>query len=179
MKVNVRNFIALIFKLLLFPSVVHAGITPDTEMQFYGTLIADPCTVAPEDTDITLEFNDIIDKYLYMNTRTHSRPFTIHLIDCDVDGSETVTTHFEGTESAELPGYLAMVDTTTGAAIGITESDNTFLGLNKDSRPVVLSDGSVALNFKAFVEGEPTAIKNEAIKLGEFNAVATFTLVYD
>lgn len=178
MKRTIRYSIALILKLLLFSSVAHAGVTPDTEMQFYGTLVADPCTVAPEDTDITLEFDEIIDKYLYLNTRTHSRPFTIHLIDCDVEGSETVTTHFGGVESATLPGYLAMTDTSTGAAVGITEADDTFLGLNKDSRPIVLSDGSISLNFKAFIEGEPAAIKNETIKLGEFSATATFYLEY-
>lgn len=159
--------------------VGYSATTPGTELQFSGTLVADPCTVAPDDESIDVEITDIIDKYLYINTRTHSKPFTIHLLDCDVETGETVITRFEGSESSELPGYLAMVDTTTGAAVGITEADDTFLGLNKDSRPVELSDGSMALNFKAFIEGEPTALKNEAIKLGEFNAVATFTLVYD
>lgn len=179
MRGYIHGFIIGIVSFISIAPAAYADVLPEAEMQFYGTLVADPCTVAPEDTDITLEFDQIIDKYLYLNTRTHSRPFTIHLLDCDVEDGETVITHFEGLESTELPGYLAMADTTTGAAVGITEADDTFLGLNKDSRPVVLSDGSVVLNFKAFVEGEPTAIKNETIKLGEFSAVATFTLVYN
>ncbi|MGG7779868.1 fimbrial protein [Klebsiella aerogenes] len=158
--------------------VGYSATTPGTELQFSGTLVADPCTVAPDDENIDVEITDIIDKYLYINTRTHSKPFSIHLQDCDVETGETVVTRFEGTESTELPGYLAMTDASIGAAVGIEESDGTFLGINKNSRAVQLSDGSVGVNFKAFVEGEPEAIKNKTVKLGEFTAVATFFLVY-
>ncbi|WP_189389331.1 fimbrial protein [Buttiauxella sp. B2] len=163
---------------LVVQDVAAATATPDTEMQFSGTLVSEPCTIAPDDTEITLDFAEIIDKYLYINTRTHSLPFIIHLQDCDVTGAETVITHFEGAQSTELPGYLTMGNATIGAAIGIEEKDGSFLGLNKDSKPVQLVDGSTALTFQAFVEGEPTALKNQTITLGEFSSTATFFLEY-
>ncbi|HEJ0318282.1 TPA: type 1 fimbrial protein [Klebsiella aerogenes] len=166
---------------LASPYALALKATPGTEMDFSGTLVDEPCTVDPADTDIQLDFGTVINTYLYLNTRTHSQPFTIHLENCDIDGwtgEGGVTTRFEGTESTELPGYLAFSDPTMGAAIGIEESDGTFLGLGKNSASRQLHDGSVALTFQAFVEGEPTALKNQSITLGNFSATATFFLEY-
>lgn len=171
-----KGLLQLILTVIL--SLTQQAAWAGTDMNFYGTLVDTPCTVSPDDTNIQLDFSEIIDKYLYLNTRTHSRPFTIHLLDCNIIGGETVITRFEGTESSELSGYLAMNDNTIGAAVGIEAEDGRFLGLNKDSRPVTLSDGSVALNFKAFVEGEPSAIRNKNIMTGNFSATATFYLDY-
>lgn len=171
----------MMLTLLLSIGFVHATNNIGMEMDFKGTLVNEPCTVDPNDTDIQLDFGTIIDEYLYLNTRTHSQPFTIHLQDCDIDnwpGEGTVTVHFDGAEDAALPGYLAMSDTTIGAAVGLEQGDGTFLPLRKTSAPIQLSDGSVALNFKAFVEGEPQAITNKTIKLGDFSATATFFLDY-
>jgi type 1 fimbria pilin len=172
---------ALLSALLLWAGAARATDNIGMEMDFRGTLVDEPCTVDPDDTDIQLDFGTIIDEYLYLNTRTHSQPFTIHLEDCDIDdwpGEGTVTVRFEGTEDAALPGYLAMSDTTIGAAVGLENGDGTALSLGKTSVPIKLADGSVALNFKAFVEGEPKAITDQTIKLGDFSATATFFLDY-
>lgn len=171
------------FSLLFFlsPDVWAINATTGTDMEFSGTLVDEPCTVAPGDTDIQLDFGTIVDKYLYTNIRTNSQPFTIHLQDCNIDnwgGTGTVSARFEGAESAALPGYLAFSDPTMGAAIGIEEADGTFLGLNKNSEPQQLADGSVALTYKAFIQGEPEVLKNESLTLGDFSATATFFLEY-
>lgn len=172
----------LLAGLLLTPVGAQAlKTTAGTEMDFSGTLVDEPCTVDPADTDIQLDFGTVIDTYLYLNTRTNSQPFTIHLENCDIDGwtgEGGVITRFEGTQSAELPGYLAFSDSTMGAAIGIEEADGTFLGLGKNSAPHQLNDGSVALTFQAFVQGEPTALEKKSIALGSFSATATFFLEY-
>ncbi|WP_329503110.1 fimbrial protein [Klebsiella aerogenes] len=175
--------IAYLLMGLLFasPCAMALKSTPGTEMDFSGTLVDEPCTVDPADTDIHLDFGTIIQTYLYLNTRTHSQPFTIHLQNCDIDGwtgDATVNTRFEGSESTELPGYLATSDASMGVAIGIEEKNGTFLGLGKNSSPQKLADGSVALTFQAYVEGEPTALKNQSITLGDFSATATFFLEY-
>ena len=180
---NAHPLMTVIFGLSIVVSTPAFALktTSGTEMQFSGTLVDEPCTVDPNDTDIQLDFGTIVDKYLYKNTRTHSQPFTIHLLDCNIDGwggDGTVTARFEGSESLSLPGFLAFSEPTMGAAIGIEESDGTFLGLNKNSIPVKLADGSVALNYQAFVQGEPDALKNESLTLGDFSATTTFFLEY-
>lgn len=180
--INLR-IIFLTAGLLLVPTYALALMksTPGTEMNFSGTLVDEPCTVDPADTEIQLDFGTVINTYLYLNTRTHSQPFIIHLQDCNIDGwtgEGGVTTRFEGTQSVELPGYLAMSDATIGAAIGIEEGDGTFLELGKNSASHQLNNGSVALTFQAFVQGEPTALQNQSITLGNFSATATFFLEY-
>ncbi|MED7793082.1 fimbrial protein [Klebsiella aerogenes] len=178
-----KIFYSLFSSLILIsvPLATVQASSAGTEMQFSGTLVDEPCTVVPEDTDIQLDFGTIVDKYLYTNKRTHSQQFTIHLQDCNIDdwgGAGTVTVRFEGAESADLPGYLAFSDPMMGAAIGIEEADGTFLGLNKNSTPQMLSDGSVALTYQAFVQGEPEALENKSLVLGAFDATATFFLEY-
>lgn len=162
---------------------LYAATSTGADVNFHGTLVDEPCTIAPDDTDIHLEFGTIIDKGLYTNVRTSSMPFTIHLEDCNTtslpDGG-TVVVHFEGAEDANMgkTGYLATTDPTIGIGIGIEQEDGTFLGLNKDSSPVTLANGSIALNFQAFVEAEPDAIANKTIKLGDFSSTTTFLLNY-
>lgn len=184
MKMQFRKVLsqtALSGLLLVIMTAAQATDNVGMKMNFHGTLVDEPCNVSPDDTDIHLDFGTIVDEYLYLNTRTHSQPFTIHLIDCDIDtwpGDGTVTVRFEGAEDIVLPGYLAMSDTSIGAAVGIEEGDGTFLGLGKVSSPIQLADGTVGLNFRAFVEGEPQAIQSRTIKLGDFSATATFFLDY-
>ncbi|TFZ52682.1 type 1 fimbrial protein [Serratia proteamaculans] len=152
-----------------------------TSMHLHGALVDEPCYVQPGDESITLDFGTVIDKYLYLNSRTNSQPFTIHLVDCNIDswpGGGTVTARFEGTESPELPGYLAVSNANSGVAIGLEESDGKLLPLGQNSAAITLANGSNALDFKAFVAGEPSALQNSALALGEFSAVTTFYLEY-
>ncbi len=163
------------------PAAWAVQSTTGTELDFSGTLVDEPCTVAVDDTDIQLDFGSIIDKGLYDENRSPIQPFTIHLVDCNIDewgGSGDVTTRFEGTQSVELPGYLALNDASMGVAIGINEADGSFLGLGKNSQPQKLADGSLELNYEAFVQVEPTAQEKQSIALGSFSATATFFLEY-
>lgn len=180
-----RSMMKYFFPLCMVASVnispLYAAETEGTQMNFHGTLVNEPCTVAPGDESITLDFGTVIDDYLYLNTRTHSQPFTIHLQDCDIDGwpgDGSVTVRFSGVQSSELPGYLAMSNAAMGAVIGMEQEDGSFLPLDQTSVPITLSNGGVGLNFKAFVEGEPTALQNKTIVKGAFSATATFYLEY-
>ncbi|MEZ2604126.1 fimbrial protein [Kluyvera intermedia] len=148
-------------------------------MQFSGALIDEPCVVAPDDTSIKLDFHTIVETYLYFNERTSSQFFTIHLQNCSIKdwpGEGTVIVHFEGSENTALPGYLATANEESGIAIGIENEGGVFLGLGKDSAPIKLDNGDVALTFGAFIKAEPEAVQNKTIALGDFSATATFFL---
>lgn len=151
----------------------------DNNLNFDGTLVADPCTLDPSTTDIELDFGTVIDKYLYLNTRTHSQPFVIRLLDCDLTLGKMVNFTFSGTPDKELNDLLALSrGPASGVAIGIELPDGKLLPLNKPTPGFELMTGTTELIFKGFVQGEPTALQNHSIVRGEFTAVTTFTLDY-
>lgn len=151
----------------------------DNNLHFDGTLVADPCVLDPNTTEITLDFGTVIDKYLYLNARTHSQPFTINLLECDTSLGDTAIFTFKGAESSELPGLLALTKgPASGIAIGMELPDGTPLPFNKPTPGFHLTDGATSITMKGYVQGEPRAIQSHSIGRGEFTAVATFEIEY-
>ncbi|MEX2950544.1 fimbrial protein [Serratia fonticola] len=151
-------------------------------VNFDGTLIEDACEIFPGDEAVELDFGTVIDKYLYLNTRTHSQPFAIRLINCDLALGREVKVTFSGMASTALLGYLAFDSGSTakGAAIGLENGAGELLAINTGKYTQQLQAGSNnALNLKAFVQGEPLALQNKSIQRGAFTATATFTLEYE
>lgn len=154
---------------------------PEIGLKYTGNLVEEPCIIEPGYEDIVLDFGTIIDKYLYLNTRTQSRPFEIQLAECDLSIGKTVNVTFSGTESVELTGLLA-VDSSSevkGIAIGLETMEAKPLAFNKESDKFALQAGNSRIALKAYVEGEPTSISNKKITRGSFSAVATFRLEYE
>lgn len=155
----------------------------DSQVDFDGTLIEDPCTLAvgTQGSEQTVDFGTVINKYLYANTRSPVQTFTILLQDCDTSLGKTVSFIFHGTEDTVQPGLLAL-DPTSGAqgvAIGLASADGTPLPLNEASGTSTLNDGDTQISFQTYVQASPTAILNNAIVVGEFSATATFEMVYE
>lgn len=151
------------------------------DVYVHGRLIAEPCTLMPGDEEIEVDFDTIVDKYLYINTRTHPEPFSIHLIDCEVGIGEGVKVGFMGTEHPNLPGLLAL-DTdsvATRVGVGILDSAGKLIPINSETPLYLLENGSNTLNFQGYVEAELDAIRNKTIGLGTFKATAVFILNYD
>ncbi|EQC2551421.1 fimbrial protein [Enterobacter sichuanensis] len=154
---------------------------PEIGLKYTGSLVAEPCVIEPGYEDIALDFGTVIDKYLYLNTRTQSKPFEIRLAECDLSIGKTVSVTFRGTESVELTGLLA-VDSSSeakGIAIGLETTEARPLAFNKESDKFALQAGKSRIALKAYVQGEPTAIRDRNITLGSFSAVATFRLEYE
>lgn len=153
----------------------------DNNVYLYGTLAAEPCVIQPGDEEIPLDFGTIIDKYLYLNTRTLGQAFEIRLKECDLTQGKTVSVNFTGTESSALPGLLALdgSSTATGIAIGFETQSAQPLPLNQASNKSLLQEGNNTIALKAYVQGEPGALRDQSIKRGPFSAVATFHLEYE
>ena len=103
-------------------SMMMAGKTPAADnLSFVGNLVAQACSIRPGDEAIELLFDDQSSHYLYLNTRTQSVPFYIHLVGCDTSIANTVTALFSGVENTELPGLLALAtgSRARGIAIGL------------------------------------------------------------
>ncbi|WP_110915603.1 fimbrial protein [Enterobacter roggenkampii] len=148
---------------------------------FHGSLVAEPCTIIPGDEEQTVSFGTIIDKYLYTNMRTSSELLNIRLEECDTDLARTVRVTFIGTESKELPGFLAVMGAqgSKGIVIGLETPEGKNFAFNAPSEPWQLTQGNSTLLLKAYVRGEPLAIANKKIDLGKFSALATFSLTYE
>lgn len=177
-----QNRIARIALPVLLPAMLMmtgAQAATTDNLRFDGTLVAIPCELDAKTTDISLDFGTVIDKYLYLNTRTQSKPITLRLLECDLSLGKTVSLTFKGTESVALPGLLALTQgTASGIAIGMELPDGTALPLNKATPLLALTAGTNTLTFMNYVQGEPTALKDHGIVVGDFTAVATFALDY-
>lgn len=153
----------------------------EKNVRLYGALVTEPCVILPGDEDIQLDFGTVIDKYLYLNTRTLGQSFEIHLVECELTLGKTVRVTFTGTENSALPGLLAIDGSSEamGIAIGLETAQAKPLPLNKASDKLLLQEGSNIIALKAYVQGEPDAIRNHSIERGPFSAVATFNLEYE
>ncbi|WP_053270023.1 fimbrial protein [Pseudomonas chlororaphis] len=169
------------FGLVFLALLATMPVSGADNMYFHGALVAEPCLIPPGEEVLELDFGTVIDKYLYLNQRTHGQRFQLHLAECDPSISKTVSVTFTGSESVELSGLLALDPTSqaSGIAIGIETLEGRTLPIGDSSRAYLLSSGDNLIEFKAYVRGEPTAIANRNIKRGPFRAVATFGLEYD
>lgn len=175
------------FRLMLLAVCIAANVSSfqvraaDNNVKFRGTLVAEPCVIPPGNENIPLDFGTVIDKYLYANGRTKSEPFAITLAECDPAIAGTVRVTFTGTPSTALPDLLALDagSTASGIAIGLEAEDGTPQPLNKPSVALPLTPGTMALNWQAYVQGEPDAVAARNITRGPFTATATFSLDYE
>ncbi|AIL61835.1 fimbrial protein [Pseudomonas alkylphenolica] len=153
----------------------------EDNLYFSGTLVNEPCVLAEENELIKLDFKSVIDNDLYLNGRTKGRPIELRLKNCDLDvGKRIVSITFSGNESSEPPGLLVLQSATVqGLLVGLETTAGTALPLNKSHRMGELSSGDNLLNFNAYLQGEPEALANRSLGLGDFEASMTFALSYE
>ena len=176
-----KKFILVLCVIMLIPcqAAFAAKAQPDN-VHLSGALVAEPCTLPDSDTDIHLDFGTVIESYLYEYRKTLSKPFFIHLIDCDPSLYNTLSVTFQGPPDSEDPGILALDPTSTakGVAIGFALQDGSPLSVNKPAPYQTIAQGNNTLAFSAFVQAEPSAVLNKTLVVGDFKAIATFILSY-
>lgn len=164
--------------LTLMPCISAQAVS---NLHFHGALVSEPCVLAPQDENILLDFGTVLDKYLYINTRTRGKIFVLHLLECDSNIGNSMKITFMGTESNALPGLVALdsASQAAGIAIGIETPDGKPLPLNHPSNAYTLLDGSNMIALHAYVQGEPDALSNKTITRGPFSVMVTFGLEYE
>lgn len=150
------------------------------EIKIYGKLVAEACTLRPGDELITVDFKEIVDKYLYKYGESPAEYFDIHLDDCDNSIFNTVSVMFSGNIMSGNDEILA-TDSGSVQGVGITiySISDEPLKINKKMYTQAIEKGTNTLSFYAKVRGDADAIANKNIGLGLFTATATFTLFYD
>lgn len=173
-----KTALGLFFTLMILVS--DMALAADN-VHFSGVLVSQPCTLPDEDTNIQLAFDTVVTKYLYLYQRTKSKPFAIHLQDCNPSLMSSVNITFEGTPDSELTDLLSLDagSSSKGVAIGIELEDGTPLPINKPSPARPLAIGSNTLSFNAYVQIQPTALTNQSLEEGDFTATSTFIVGYE
>ncbi|ARB30167.1 type 1 fimbrial protein [Pseudomonas tolaasii] len=174
-----RNWTGAWLVALLAASLAPAAQAADN-LSFKGNLVEQACTIRPGDEAITFELWDVTSKHLYINTRTQGRAFKLHLEACDTTISDAVIITLGGRENGALPGLFALDggSSATGIGLGIETPDNKPLPVNTASDEQKLSNGSNVIELKAYVQGEPDAIRDQTIGHGSYTVTSTFTLDY-
>jgi|SRR5690606_2348629 len=159
---------------ITIPSVTAAPL----DVNITGEVVSAPCKIRAGDENLMVDLGAVVDKYLYINTRTEGTPFTLHLENCNTTTWRTVKLTFNGTANSAMPALLNVTGV-NGIGVGIETMGTitALLPLGTASTPQILSTTTM-LNFKAFVQGEPQALINKTITRGSFSAVATFLLEY-
>ncbi|MBN1084024.1 type 1 fimbrial protein [Erwinia aphidicola] len=169
--------LALYFSLWVISPVTSAA-TGTNSVYFTGALVSEACTLQSGDGSISVNFGEILDNDLYHHGRSPSKPFQLHLLDCDLSIGKQLSVSFSGNESSVLPGLLAVQQANSGIAVGIEDAGGKAIALNSGSKEITLENGNMLLKFAAWIQGEPQAIKEHTIARGRFSAVATFRLEY-
>ncbi|AWK40382.1 MULTISPECIES: fimbrial protein [Photorhabdus] len=178
---NRLHVLKALLLLLSISSVCNAKDKFESIVRIKVNVLREACNIQPGDDAITVDFDTVFGKHLYQNERSHSKAFSIHLINCDVTRAREVNIKFLGKENNELPGLLAFQpgSQASGAAVGIESLAGEPISINKTVKKYSLNNGNATLDFKAYVQGEPSAIRNHSIVFGKFSAISTFMLDYE
>jgi type 1 fimbria pilin len=149
----------------------------DGDINITGNIIANTCTVSPDDKDKGVDMGKVASKQ-FADGATVVPPvsFTLSLVDCGTAVSG-VSVSFQGTQDTNNADLLAL-DTggATGIGIAILDRNQALIPMNTQTKsiPIDASAETAVLQFYAQYTADGAAILS-----GAANASATFNLVYD
>ncbi|EKC2616473.1 fimbrial protein [Salmonella enterica] len=191
--------IALAAAGMMYGASVYAVDPPTTApfgsgtVTFTGTITNSPCDIAPGDDAITVPFGQISYRKLNANdSKTESKPFTIHLQNCGFDANDTgngvtvdptsagkmskVTVSFAGTGNNTIKAYTGS-GSAKNVGVQLLMGDNSTIiepnTLMPDDKAQQLHTGNNELTFYARL----VALGAPATS-GDFSVPVTYTLKY-
>lgn len=163
---------------LLGGALCATGVMPlmaDTDVEFSGTLIADPCQVDTDSEDQTVEFGPVAAKTFINHEQSASARFSVWLRECDLAMGSQVTVTFYG-QKDEVNPTLFMVDgTAKGIALALSDSSGHAVTPGSEQPPQTLNDGDTELKWEARIQSTAGSQVTE----GDFVSVVTFSLEYE
>ncbi|HIF9174497.1 TPA: fimbrial protein [Photobacterium damselae] len=145
-------------------------------VRFQGSVIAAPCSIAPESVDQTIDFGQLSKAHLDAGGISQKKILNIDLLNCTVDASgatkNTVQVTFSGdsgTADDELP---TSGGTNTSIVINGYGENVTY---GTPTPAVTFLNGSNTLTFDTWAK---MATGSTEVNTGEFTAVSNFILTY-
>lgn len=168
--------------LLLSPSAFAATELIGGDMEFKGVVVAHGCTIVAGDENKVVDFKQISASDLYSNKKSEPVAFSISLENCSRDIYKSVTITLDGKEHPTMPNHLAVVGTGSenpkSIGIAFTDVKRNVIQLKKPSSTRLLNNKRIQFDFMAYVEASPSALRNQTLLTGPFQAQATYTLNY-
>lgn len=147
----------------------------DTDIEFTGTLVADPCQVATDSEDQQVEFGNIVAKTFLTQNSTPPKMFTLRLVECDLSMGSTVSVTFLGDEALTQPGTFATIGEAKGIAIRLRDSEGNPVVPNEPLPAAGVLEGETVLVWQAQV----TTRDSREVTEGEFLSTVTFSMAYE
>lgn len=147
----------------------------ETNVEFKGVLVADPCQVAMDSEDQRVDFDVIPSKTFIKQNRSSPRRFQIHLTDCDLSLGSAVFFTFTGAEEVTQPGTFAVTGEAQGIAIALEDDAGTAIENGRAMSAKAITGEDVWYDFRAYVQ----STGYDTVKEGDFESVVTFSLEYE
>ncbi|MDM3379287.1 type 1 fimbrial protein [Citrobacter sp. Cb003] len=146
----------------------------DTDVEFSGILVADPCEVHPDSLDQIVDFRNIPSKTFINHDRPAPKRFSIRLKECDLTLGTEVSVTFKGTEDIDQTGMFAVTGTAKGIAIALESASGEIIKPGVAMQPAGLVTGDTQLNYLAYVSGPD----HSKVREGDFESTVFFFLEY-
>jgi len=164
-----KTLLALTLMLLMTDAVA------DTDLNFRGTLITEPCTLTEQSEDQSVDFGDIASSTFLSHNRSTPRSFEIKLSNCDLTVGTSVAVTFSGETDDTQPDTFAVTGGAAGVAIALETKEGVKVIPGEAASPVALNENEIVLGYKAYVQSNLALAVNE----GNFQSVITFSLQYE
>lgn len=153
------------------------------KVNFKGSIIDAPCSIAPESLDQTVDFGAVANTALVGGGKSAIQAFDIKLIKCDLTGTPAKS-KVQATFGGPLGGatgtsvdMLGITGTAKGASIVMFDGSNQPIKLGTPTTVQNLISGDNTLHFTSALQGHAGTVLAD-ITEGNFTAVANFTLAY-
>lgn len=153
----------------------HAADQGHGTITFEGSIIDAPCSIQQDTINQTVDLGQVSKAALANKGTSIPQNFEIKLDNCNLEEDKnSVSAKFTGTAGA-TEGMLGMIGTAKGASIAVTDGSGKLLKLGTATAAQALQDGSNALQFSAYLQGDGVS---GSVVPGDFTSVANFTLSY-
>ncbi|ARD19480.1 Fimbrial adapter PapK [Edwardsiella anguillarum] len=169
-----------------------AGTAPvnAVDMNFSGELLERPCEISQESLVQEVGFlTRPVRDFWVSPGKGPATGFSIKLINCNTASiARVVKLKFSGTREPNMLGqadyFLRVNGVNQGRlAIGILDTDGKMLlklgDAHNHQQGNRIDENTILLNFKAFVQATPDAVRQKNVSPGDYSSVAGFELFYE
>lgn len=149
-------------------------IKADTDVEFSGTLISEPCQIDSESEDMTVDFGPLAKKSFIDTNESVRKKFSVLLRECDPDIGSKVIVSFNASKDNADSDLFAVNGTVSGIALKITDSGGETVKPNVSQEAVELNKGDTELNWQASI----IKTARDDIMTGDFYAIVNLSLEY-
>jgi len=145
-----------------------------------GSIIDTACAIAAGDAHQSIELGNLPASEIINNGRGPAVPFTVHLINCVLNGADSrgydhwkdVHIVFDG--EADGPNLFAMQGGARGEALAISDDAGTQAEPGKPMPAATIEPGNMALHYRMWLTGD-----HHALQPGRLYTTVRYFMEYD